>query len=159
MDNKLLFEAIELSRSYERLEGMTPFGALVTLGGEVIGRGVSSVVASHDPTAHAEINAIREASTSINNHDLTGGEIYCSAFPCPLCLMACVWAGIKVVHYGAELSDTSKHGFEDSSYFEALRKGPEYLGIELRRASPDGRRSASSVVGNWKKSFDAGEWK
>ena len=151
----LLTEAIDLSATFEEKEGMTPFGAIVIQDGEVIGRGVSSVVADHDPTAHAEVGAIREACKRKESHLLPEAILISSAYPCPLCLMACVWAGIKKVYYAAELQDSHVAGFEDKQYYAELTRGADALGVELVGVGGDIRARAAEVLMDWKCGVEA----
>ena len=105
-----------------------PFGACVVKNGRVIGKASNHVLEYNDPTAHAEILAIREASKYINSHDLTGCELYTSCYPCPMCLSAIIWANIKVVHYGNTKEDADNIGFRDDfiyDYIASLGNNPQ----------------------------------
>ena len=105
-----------------------PFGACVVKNGSVIGKASNHVLDYNDPTAHAEILAIREASKYINSHDLTGCELYTSCYPCPMCLSAIIWANIKVVHYGNTKEDADNIGFRDDfiyDYIASLENNPQ----------------------------------
>ena len=97
-----------------------PFGAIVVRGGVVIGKGHNRVLSSHDSTAHAEINAIREAEQALGIHDLSGCEIYSTCYPCPMCLGAIMWARIGKVHYGCTADEAAAIGFDDRAFYEAL---------------------------------------
>ena len=102
-----------------------PFGACVVKNGKIIGKGSNNVLKNNDPTAHAEIMAIREACKNINSYDLNGCEIYTSCYPCPMCLSAIIWANIKVVYYGNTKEDATKIGFRDDfiyNYIDNLSK-------------------------------------
>ena len=85
-----------------------PFGACVVKGGKIIGRGSNSVLKNNDPTAHAEIMAIRDACANINSYDLSDCELYTSCYPCPMCLSAIIWSNIKKVYYGNRKEDAAK---------------------------------------------------
>ena len=100
-----------------------PFGAVIVKDGKVIGKGSNHVLNHNDPTAHAEIMAIRDACQSINSYSLEGCEIYTSCYPCPMCLSAIIWANIKKVYYGNTKEDANKIGFRDEfiyDYFKSL---------------------------------------
>jgi guanine deaminase len=99
-----------------------PFGAVIVRDGKIIGEGVNSVTATNDPTAHAEVNAIRAAATSLGTFTLEGCEIYSSCEPCPMCLAAAYWARLGAVYYGANAADAARAGFDDSFIYTELRK-------------------------------------
>jgi len=126
---QFMAEAIQLATvSFER--GGGPFGALIVRDGTVIGRGLSLAELTSDPTAHAEVNAIRAAASHLKTIDLGDCIAYSSAEPCPMCLAACYWARIPRVYFGSSIADTVKYGFED-----------EYVYHELSR--PSGLRSVA----------------
>ena len=97
-----------------------PFGAVVVKDGKVVGRGSNQVLASNDPTAHAEVMAIRNACSNLKTHDLTGCILYTSCYPCPMCLSAIIWANIKKVYYGNTKQDADKIGFRDDFIYEYI---------------------------------------
>lgn len=99
-----------------------PFGACVVKDGKIIGRGSNHVIKNNDPTAHAEIMAIREACDNIQSYDLFDCEIYTSCFPCPMCLSAIIWANIKTVYYGNTKEDAANIGFRDDYIYEFIKK-------------------------------------
>lgn len=103
----------------DSLEG-GPFGAVVVKDGEVIAAGYNQVLSAHDSTAHAEINAIRNAGQVLGTHDLTGCELYTTSFPCPMCLGAVMWARIAVVYYGTSTNEVAGIGFDDRIFYEEL---------------------------------------
>ena len=105
-----------------------PFGAAVVKNGEIISLGHNTVVKSNDPTAHGEVNAIREACKKLGTFDLSGCELYTSAEPCPMCLSAIMWAGIKKVYYGCSAEDTEKIGFADKFIYDYM-KGEKKEGV------------------------------
>lgn len=112
-------EAIRLSIENVK-EGGGPFGAVITKDGKIISTGVNRVTANHDPTAHAEVSAIREACRKLGTFDLTGCEIYTSCEPCPMCLGAIYWAHIDKIYYGNNKNDAGAVGFDDSFIYEEL---------------------------------------
>lgn len=97
-----------------------PFGAAIIKNNEIISVASNSVLGDHDPTAHAEINAIREACKKLNTHDLTDCELYTTAYPCPMCLSAIIWSNIKKIHYGCRATDADKIGFRDDFIYKFI---------------------------------------
>lgn len=100
-----------------------PFGAVVVRNGEIIGQGHNMVLASHDPTMHGEVAAIRDACANIGSHILRGSTLYTTAYPCPLCLSASMWAGIDRIVYGCTVRDTEDIGFRDDVFYKAITSG------------------------------------
>ena len=98
-----------------------PFGACIVKDGVIIGKGSNKVLSSNDPTAHAEIIAIREASKNINSYDLSGCELYTTCYPCPMCLSAIIWANIKTVYYGNTKEDANNIGFKDEYIYNYIK--------------------------------------
>lgn len=98
-----------------------PFGACVVKNGKIIGKGSNSVIKDNDPTAHAEINAIRNACKNINSYDLDGCELYTTSYPCPMCLSAIIWSNIKRVYYGNTKEDAEEIGFRDDFIYEYIK--------------------------------------
>lgn len=99
-----------------------PFGACVVKDGEIVGKGINRVIKNMDPTAHAEVMAIRNACKNLKTHDLSGCEIYTSCYPCPMCLSAIIWANIKKVYYGNTKEDAAEIGFRDDFIYEYMEK-------------------------------------
>lgn len=99
-----------------------PFGAVIVRDGTIVGEGANTVTATHDPTAHAEVNAIRVAAKSLGTFTLAGCELYTSCEPCPMCLAACYWARLDAVYYGARAADAARAGFDDAFLYDELRK-------------------------------------
>ncbi|MGP2439697.1 nucleoside deaminase [Streptomyces sp. JW3] len=119
-DRAFLAQAIELSRRSLEDEGKTPFGALVVIGDEIVGQGTSSVVERQDPTAHAEVMALRAAGAHLGRHLMEDAVMYSSSEPCPMCLTACYWARIPRLVYAATSHDVAVNGFEDLQYYRQL---------------------------------------
>lgn len=119
---KFLRRAIELSnRASLELKTGGVFGAVVVKNGEIISEGMNRVVASHDPTWHAEMEAIRLACISMQTYKLEGCTLYTSAEPCPMCMATCYWAGIEQIIYGASCEDAQKYGnFDDTPIYKQL---------------------------------------
>lgn len=132
-DQAFLTHAIELSRRALEDEGKTPFGAIVVIGGELAAEGTSDVVGLQDPTAHAEVMALRNAGSRLGRHLMPDAVMYASSEPCPMCLAACYWAQIPRLVFGATSHDVASFGFEDLQFYREL-------------ASPAGRRSLREEV-------------
>ncbi len=97
-----------------------PFGACVVKNGKIIGKGSNHVLDKNDPTAHAEIIAIRDACQNIDSYDLSGCELYTSCYPCSMCLSAIIWANIKKVYYGNTKEDAANIGFRDNDIYKFI---------------------------------------
>ena len=106
-------EAIEEARKTMNLNYGGPFGAMITKDNKIIAIASNTVLKDNDPTAHAEINAIRKAGEVLNTHDLSGCTLYATGYPCPMCLSAIIWSNIKEVFYGTNLEDAANIGFRD----------------------------------------------
>jgi guanine deaminase len=114
MHNPFMARAIELSIENARMGRGGPFGAVVVKDGKIIAEAANNVTGTNDPTAHAEILAIRAACRTLGAFELTGCEIYTSCEPCPMCLGAIYWARPDRVYYGNTAADAAKVGFDDS---------------------------------------------
>ncbi|MFA5418288.1 MAG: nucleoside deaminase [Bacteroidales bacterium] len=151
MEDRKVFmkEAISLAMGNVEHSHGGPFGAVVVKDGKVIGAGANQVTASNDPTAHAEIVAIREATTKLGTFDLTGCEIYASCEPCPMCLGAIYWAKITKLYYAATKDDAAKADFDDSYIYKefALPKNERTM-VSLQMMRDD----AVKVFEAWNKS-------
>lgn len=97
-----------------------PFGAIIVKDDKIVGKGHNRVLINHDPTCHAEIEAIRDACKNLNTHDLTGCTLYTSCYPCPMCLSAIIWANIKKVYYGNTAKDAADIGFRDDFIYKFI---------------------------------------
>jgi tRNA(Arg) A34 adenosine deaminase TadA len=122
MELSFLRESIRLADNNIATQGGGPFGAVIVKNGEIIARAVNTVTTGNDPTAHAEVNVIREACKKMQTFDLSGCEIYCSCEPCPMCLAAIYWARIDKIYYAASRFDAQDAGFDDSFIYEELNK-------------------------------------
>ena len=124
--NALLRQTIELARQTMHANEGGPFGAIVTRDGAIISQSGNRVIAKPDPTAHAEVEAIRAASQHLNTFNLSGCELWSSCQPCPMCLGAIYWARIDHVYYAAAHSDAAQVGFDDKwIYHELAKSEPE----------------------------------
>ena len=119
--NEFMKIAKELSEDNVRTKVGGPFGACIVKDGVVIGKGSNHVLANNDPTAHAEVMAIRDACANIGSHDLTGCEVYTSCYPCPMCLSAIIWSNIKTIYYGNTKEDAAKIGFRDDFIYKYIK--------------------------------------
>lgn len=118
--NKFMQIADELSKQNLLTNAGGPFGAVIVKDDTVVGVGNNHVVENNDPTAHAEVMAIRNACQNLKTFDLTGCELYTSCYPCPMCLSAIIWANIKTVYYGNTKEDAADIGFRDDFIYKYL---------------------------------------
>lgn len=114
-----------------------PFGAVIVKDNQVISVASNTVLKDHDPTAHAEINAIREAGRVLGTHDLSGCVLYATGYPCPMCLSAIMWSNIHKVYYGSDLSDAEKIGFRDDFIYHFIRNGNQGDVLDIEQVSHD----------------------
>ena len=119
-EEKFMQEAIRLSKNgMDKNEG-GPFGCVIVKEDKIIGRGNNKVLCNNDPTAHAEIIAIRDACKTLGTFQLDGCEIYTSCEPCPMCLGAIYWARPKIIYYANNREDAASIGFDDSMIYEQM---------------------------------------
>ncbi|MDX6765940.1 MAG: nucleoside deaminase [Candidatus Methylacidiphilales bacterium] len=139
-DAVFLDQAIRLSRKGMRANEGGPFGSVVVCGGRVVGRGWNRVLKSHDPTAHAEVEAIRAAAKRLKRFDLSDCVIYASCQPCPMCLSAIYWSGIRRVVYANTAREAAKIGFADQFIYDELDRPPRKRKLcAVCRPSPEAR--------------------
>ena len=119
--NEYMKIAKELSEDNLKTKEGGPFGACIVKDGLIIGMGKNMVLKSNDPTAHAEVSAIRDACNNIGSYDLTGCELYTSCYPCPMCLSAAIWANIKKVYFGNTKEDAAAIGFRDDYIYDFIK--------------------------------------
>lgn len=119
--NKYMKMALELAKQNILTNDGGPFGAVIVRDGQVIGKGNNQVVKTNDPTAHAEIIAIRNACENLKTFNLDGCELYTNCYPCPMCLSAIIWANIKIVYYGNTKEDATNIGFKDGMIYDYLK--------------------------------------
>jgi len=124
MQDAFMSCAIELAVENVRSGRGGPFAAVVVKDGRIVAQGTNVVTSTHDPTAHAEVVAIREACCALNSFQLTGCDIYTSCEPCPMCLGAIYWARPARVFYAATYKDAAAAGFDDSLIYEESRRPP-----------------------------------
>ena len=123
--NEYMKIAKELSDDNLKTNAGGPFGSCVVKDGKIIGKGSNHVLANNDPTAHAEIMAIREACKNINSYDLSGAELYTSCYPCPMCLSAIIWSNITKVYYGNTKEDAANIGFRDTLIYNFIKNSTD----------------------------------
>ena len=135
MDSIVAFmnEAFDVAFQSVRNNIGGPFGAVVVKDGKVIGRGGNQVSSSNDPTAHAEIVAIRDACSNIGSFDLAGSLLYATCEPCPMCLSAIYWANVSMVYFCATRHDAASIGFKDNHIYEELNVLPEERTIRFEQ--------------------------
>jgi len=121
---RFLQRAIALAAGNARTSAGGPFGAVVVKDGVVIGEGVNQVTAHHDPTAHAEVLAIREACRKLGVFQLPGCELYTSCEPCPMCLGAIYWARVDRVYFAATQQQAAEAGFDDAFIYQQIPLAP-----------------------------------
>lgn len=151
---ELMQKAIELSIENVK-NGGGPFGAVIAKNGEIIATGVNRVTAQHDPTAHAEVSAIRAATHKLGTFNLSGYEIYTSCEPCPMCLGAIYWARLDKIYFGNNKTDAKNIGFDDSFIYDELN-----LPLEKRNLSAEVllREEAIKAFMQWKDKEDKIEY-
>lgn len=126
--NVFMSEAIRLATE-NVANGGGPFGAVIVKDGEIVATGVNRVTASCDPTAHAEVSAIREACCRLQVFKLDGCDIYTSCEPCPMCLSAIYWAGLRHIYYGGTQQDAAQIDFDDNFIYEEIALPYEHRAI------------------------------
>ena len=129
-DRRFMQMAIDLSVENVK-NGGGPFGAVIVKDGEVVATGANRVTANNDPTAHAEVSAIREACRKMRHFKLEGCVCYTSCEPCPMCLSALYWAGISAIFYGNTKEDADRIGFGDDFIYREIEKPYEYRSIPI----------------------------
>ncbi len=148
---RFLRRAIALSVENVRKGRGGPFAALVVKDGRAVGVGTNRVTLTNDPTAHAEIVAIREACRSLGTFELSGCEIYASCEPCPMCLGAIYWARIERVYFATSASDASRAGFDDSMILRQLRLPRSRRRVPMMQML---RREGLRAMRSWREAAD-----
>jgi tRNA(Arg) A34 adenosine deaminase TadA len=149
MKKQFMGEAIRLAAEGVARGDGGPFGALIVRGGEILGRGWNRVLADHDPTAHAEMIAIRQAASRLGEVHLTGCILYTSCEPCPMCLSAAYWAHIDHIVFGATATDVSDLGFDDQYILRELEREPVGRRVVMEQLM---RGDALEVFSSWRQS-------
>ena len=138
--------AIALSLRAIRTNRGMPFGAVIVRDGEVIAEAHNTVTSENDPTAHAEMNAIRAACAKLGTFRLEGCEIYASGEPCPMCLAAIYWARLDRIYYANRQEDANRVGFSDESFYREISLPPDRRRIPMSRLLGD---EAAAVFSEW----------
>jgi guanine deaminase len=151
MSNPFMARAIELSLNNVRSGTGGPFATVIVKDGKIIAEGTNRVTSVNDPTAHAEIVAIRDACKQLGHFELTGCEIYTTCEPCPMCLGAIYWARPARVYFASTAADAAKIGFDDAFIYEEMR-----LPLEKRRIPmiPLMREEALEAFRAWEEKKD-----
>jgi tRNA(Arg) A34 adenosine deaminase TadA len=139
--------AIALAQQGIQLEKGGPFGAVVVKDNNIIGEGFNQVTSCNDPTAHAEITAIRNACKSLENFSLSGCVLYTSCEPCPMCLGAIFWARLDAIYYAGDRRDASDAGFDDALFYEQINLTSQNRVIPQVQLE---RKKALEVFSEWK---------
>jgi len=146
LDTPLLREAIRLSRTRMREGRGGPFGAVVARDGVIVARGWNAVTSSLDPTAHAEVVAIRRACRKLGSFSLAGCVLYASCEPCPMCLAAAYWARVDRLVYAATREDAAVAGFDDAFIYDEVPLVPEARSLHTDHLL---RAEAAAVFEEW----------
>lgn len=144
-DETFMSEAVALARRALDDDG-GPFGAVVVREGEIVGRGRNRVLALSDPTAHAEVLAIRDACRRLGTHDLSGCTVYTSCEPCPMCLGALLWARVDRIVYAVGREGATRAGFDDALVHDRIFRPEDGCGILMEQLSGD---EARTVMEAW----------
>ncbi|HLS30793.1 MAG TPA: nucleoside deaminase [Flavobacteriaceae bacterium] len=150
-DQKFMRRAIEIAREGMENNSGGPFGAVVVKDGEIIAESCNQVTSTNDPTAHAEIAAIRKACEKLNTFQLEDCVIYTSCEPCPMCFGAIYWARPKAVFYGCTKEDAAEIDFDDDFIYEELDKSIDNRNIKFHNLL---REESKQVFTNWKNKTD-----
>ena len=151
MKQKFMREAIRLSIEMVRRGKGGPFGAIVVKGGRVVGRGCNQVTSGNDPTAHAEIVAIREACRRLKTFQLEECELYTSCEPCPMCLSAIYWARLKRVYYANTRKDAARIQFDDYFIYTEVSRPISKRTLKMKQLL---RAEALAAFREWEKKLD-----
>ena len=147
--------AIELAQKGMDSNEGGPFGAVIVKDGVIIAEGNNMVTSTNDPTAHAEVVAIRNACKELDNFQLEGCELYTSCEPCPMCLGAIYWARPNKIYYGCSREDAANIGFDDQFIYDEIGRPMEERSIPISQGL---REQAIEVFRNWKAKTDREEY-
>ncbi|WP_413585920.1 nucleoside deaminase [Bdellovibrio sp. HCB274] len=151
MKKEFMIKAVELSRRNMQQGAGGPFGAVIVKDGKIIGEGWNKVTSSNDPTAHAEVSAIRDACSNVKNFSLEGAEIYTSCEPCPMCLAAIYWARISTIYYGNTRKDAADIEFDDDFLYQEIPKDIKDRKVPMIQC---GHTEAIEVFKEWQSKTD-----
>ena len=150
-EEKFMQEAIDLSETGMRNNEGGPFGCVIVKDDKIIGRGNNQVITTNDPTAHAEIVAIREACDTLNTFLLEGCEVFTSCEPCPMCLAAIYWARADKIYFANTRKDAAEIGFDDSTVYEEINRDLKDRNIPMINF---GREAAQKIFKEWSEKKD-----
>ncbi|WP_439572909.1 nucleoside deaminase [Phreatobacter sp.] len=140
LDSLFLARAVALSRAHMDAGHGGPFGAVVVVDGAAVAEGWNQVTSTNDPTAHAEVVAIRRACATLGRFDLKGATLYTSCEPCPMCLASALWARMDRIVYANTRDDAAAIGFDDAPFYEEVRSAPATTMTRMEhRPSPEAR--------------------
>jgi guanine deaminase len=142
MPNEFMARAIQLAIENVHSGNGGPFGAVIVKDGQIVAEAANSVTSANDPTAHAEILAIRRACTTLRVFQLQGCDLYTSCEPCPMCLGAIYWARPDRVFFAGSAADASRVGFDDSFIYEEIPKPPTARKLQMFQIMQDEAQSA-----------------
>jgi tRNA(Arg) A34 adenosine deaminase TadA len=145
-DIAFMRRAIELARTGAESNAGGPFGCVIAKDGRIVGEGCNQVTSTNDPTAHAEIVAIRNACSSLASFQLTGCVVYTSCEPCPMCLGAIYWARPAAIYFAGTREDAAAAGFDDELFYDELERPNEERQLKLQ---PLMRDEAQKVFDEW----------
>ena len=155
LDKKFMQRAIELAERGMDANAGGPFGCVIAKDGEIVGEGCNSVTSTNDPTAHAEIVAIREACQNLGAFQLDGCVVYTSCEPCPMCLGAIYWARPERVYFACTREDAANIGFDDRFIYEELKKANDERHLPIINLM---REEALTVFKKWQRKPDKQEY-
>ncbi|MEZ4647351.1 MAG: nucleoside deaminase [Candidatus Eisenbacteria bacterium] len=151
MEEQFMREAIRLSRDKMRKNQGGPFGAVVVRGNEVVGRGWNQVTSTNDPTAHAEVTAIRKACKKLGTFHLRGCVLYTSCEPCPMCLAAAYWARVDRIYFAGTRKDAARAGFDDEFLYREISKPRSRRSVPMEQLL---RKEAVEAFDEWRTKVD-----
>lgn len=154
-EEKFMLEAIRLSREGSQSNEGGPFGCVIVKDDQIVGKGNNKVTSTNDPTAHAEVVAIRDACRNLGTFQLEDCEIYTSCEPCPMCLGAIYWSRPKAIYYANNRQDAARIGFDDSMIYEEMCLDMKERKIPIL---PLGRSEAIKVFEEWQAKADKVEY-
>ncbi|WMW24861.1 nucleoside deaminase [Methanolobus sediminis] len=149
--DKFMQAAIDEAREGMEHNHGGPFGAIIVRDGKIVSRSHNEVLLTNDPTAHAEVLAIRKASEILENFDLSDCEIYTSSQPCPMCLAAIYWSRIKKVYFGTNKEDVAVIGFDDSRFYKLIRGEEDKNPLEIVNID---RKECLGLLREWEEKSD-----
>ncbi len=155
LDQKFMMRAVELARHGMESNDGGPFGCVVVKDGKIVGEGSNRVTSTNDPTAHAEVVAIRDACANLETFQLDGCAVYTSCEPCPMCLGAIYWSRPAAIYFAGTREDAADAGFDDELFYEELDKPNDLRQLKMVSLL---RSEAQKVFQAWKEKTDKTEY-